>query len=83
MSAQNNRKYFSDYRIFNLEWENDYFLVQNKSGMICLICRSNISIIKKCNAEKHYKLHLNNQITKLEGDDKKKKVETLKNQLKN
>lgn len=54
VSSKYKRKISSENRLFQDEWETDYFVVPNKNNAAtCLICRENI-ILKKYNISRHF-----------------------------
>ena len=55
-------------KVFNKEWEVQYFLVSNNDKMHCLICDATISRMKKYNAKLHYEKHEKHQHFQLEGE---------------
>lgn len=54
VSSKYKRKISSENRLFQDEWESDYFVVPNKNNAAtCLICRESI-ILKKYNISRHF-----------------------------
>ncbi|XP_060803031.1 general transcription factor II-I repeat domain-containing protein 2-like [Amyelois transitella] len=54
VSSKYKRKITSENRLFQDEWETDYFVVPNKNNAAtCLICRDSI-ILKKYNISRHF-----------------------------
>jgi hypothetical protein len=41
------RKIDRENRKFNIEWELEYFFIENDGKLLCLICNESISTIKK------------------------------------
>ena len=66
-------------RVFNKEWELQFFVVHDSDKVVCLLCDKVISTIKKCNVQRHYDtLHKNNKYAKLEGEARKIAMNKLK-----
>ena len=54
VSSKNKRKLFEENRMFQENWEEEYFVVPNKKGSAtCLICQESF-ILKKYNIIRHY-----------------------------
>lgn len=54
VSSKNKRKLCKENRMFQENWEEEYFVVPNKKGSAtCLICRESF-ILKKYNITRHY-----------------------------
>ena len=65
-------------RVFNEEWEMQYFLVPNKDKMCCLLCDATISCIKKLNVKLYYETHDKHKHFQLEREERKVAFERLK-----
>lgn len=75
MSKTLKRSLKEENRIFNEEWELQYFLVNSGGKMSCLLCDTIIVTVKKFNAQQHYALHKDNR---LEGESRKLALQKLK-----
>lgn len=69
-------------RRFNLQWENDYFVTENKGKTLCLLCRHEFSDNKKYAIERHFTLKHSGEHTKfLDSTKREIEVARLKNEL--
>jgi hypothetical protein len=41
-------------RVFNEQWTQKYFFVQNKDNAVCLICKDSVLVFKEFNVKRHY-----------------------------
>lgn len=48
------RKLLDENRHFNIEWEEEFFVIEDKNACACLICDSRINIFKKSNISDHF-----------------------------
>ena len=80
MSKKLKRTLKEENRIFNEEWELQYFLVNSGGKMSCLLCDTAIVTVKKFNAQQHYALHKDNKYAKLEGESRKIALQKLKDE---
>lgn len=48
------RKIDSKRRLFQNKWTNQYFVIENKGKIMCLICHEFISAMKGYNIKRHY-----------------------------
>jgi len=48
------RKVEDEKRIFQERWTMDYFCIEFKNKIICLICRESIAVFKEYNIKRHY-----------------------------
>ena len=69
---------------FNEKWTSEYFFIKNEdSRPLCLICEQTVSVNKEYNIKRHYdSKHANSVYRKLKGRNIELKVEQLKEQLK-
>lgn len=74
------RKLSEENRTFNVEWELDYFFISMKDKMLCLLCNTIITTLKKANANKHYLTHSEHKYFNLEGESRKAALQKLKNE---
>ena len=49
-----------EHRIFQVKWERNYFCIEVKDKIICLICKQSIAIFKEYNIKRHYDTHQKN-----------------------
>ena len=70
MAPKQKQTLCEEERVFNEEWEAQYFLAPNNDKMLCLICDTTISCIKKYNAKLHYETHEKQKYFELEGEDR-------------
>lgn len=78
MSKKLKRTLKDEHRVFNEEWELQYFVVSDNGKMQCLLCERTITTIKKYNAHQHYSTHKDNKYAKLEGESRSIALKTLK-----
>lgn len=76
------RKVDNDCRIFNEQWTIDYFCVQCKDKVLCLICKDIIAVFKEYNIKRHYETKHREKYVSFEGKLRTAKVEALKISLK-
>lgn len=48
------RKIEEEHRSFQEKWEVQYFCIQLKNKIVCLICRNSIAVCKEYNIKRHY-----------------------------
>jgi len=65
-------------RVFNEEWELQFYGVAVKDKMMCLLCNSMITTVKKHNAKERYATNKNNKYVSLEGDPRKEALKKMK-----
>lgn len=80
MSKKTKRTLKEENRFFNEDWELQYYLVSAKDRMICLLCDTAISTLKKFNAHQHYNTHKDHKYFKLEGEARKVVLQKLKDE---
>ena len=79
MSLKRKRTLTEEKRVFNLKWEQDYFIIETAThSMICLICNQVVKIVKGDSAKQHFQRHESHSYTKLKGDSRKICIENLK-----
>ncbi|CAI6353539.1 unnamed protein product [Macrosiphum euphorbiae] len=54
MNVSKKRKIDSECRVFQHKWINQYFVIENKGKVMCLVCRELISVLKEYNIKRHY-----------------------------
>jgi hypothetical protein len=52
------RKVDHECRVFNEQWTQKYFFVQNKDKAVCLICKDRVSVFKECNIKRVIKKNM-------------------------
>jgi len=65
-------------RVFNEEWELQFYVVAVKDKMMCLLCNSMITTVKKYNANQHYATHWNHKHVALESEAHKEVLKKMK-----
>ena len=80
MSKPNIRKRTlqEERRVFNEEWELQLYVAAVKDKMMCLLCNSMITTVKKYNANQHYTTHQNHKYVALEGEARKEALKKMK-----
>ena len=78
MSKKLKRTLKDEHRVFNEEWELQYFVVSDNGKMQCLLCETTFATIKKYNAHQHYSTHKDNKHAKLEGESRSIALKKLK-----
>lgn len=69
-------------RKFNSQWENDYFVIENKGKTLCLLCRHEFSENKKYTIDRHFTSKHGAKHTKfLDPDKRKTEIAQLNNEL--
>lgn len=53
-STAKKRSVAAENRLFNNDWEEQYFFVCIKNKPVCLVCREAVSVFKACNLQRHY-----------------------------
>ena len=80
MSKPNIRKRTlqEERRVFNEDWELQFYVVAVKDKMMCSLCNSIITIAKKYSANQHYRSHKNYKYVALEGEARKEALNKMK-----
>ena len=80
MSKPNIRKrtLLEEKRVFNEEWELQFYVVTVKHKMMCLFCNSMIITVKKYNANQPYTTYKNHKYVALEGEARKEALKKMK-----
>jgi len=65
-------------RVFNEEWELNFYAVAVKDKMMCLLCNSMNTTVRKCNANQHYVTHKNHKYVALEGKAREEALKKMK-----
>ena len=80
MSKPNIRKRTlqEERKVFNEEWELQFYEVAVKDKMMCLLCNFMITTAKKYNANQHYTTHKNHKYVALESEARKDSLNKMK-----
>ena len=80
MSKPNIRKRSlqEERRAFNEKWELQFYVVAVKDKMMCLLCNSMITTVKKYHANQHYRTHKKHKYVALEGKACKEAINKMK-----
>ena len=79
MSLKRKRTQGEEKRIFNSQWELDYFMIETPAHtMMCLICSQVVKTVKGDYAKQHFRRHMSHAYAKLKGEPRKICVENLK-----
>jgi len=54
MNISKKRKIYSECCVFLNKWFNQYFVIENKGKVMCLVCREFIFVLKEYNIKRHY-----------------------------
>ena len=65
-------------RVFNEEWELQFYVVAVKDKMMCFLCNSVITTVKNYNANQHYATHKYHKYVALECEARKEALKKLK-----
>ncbi|XP_014679680.1 PREDICTED: EPM2A-interacting protein 1-like [Priapulus caudatus] len=79
--ASKKRKVDSENRAFNEDWTRDYFFVENRGNIVCLICTETIAVAKVSNVKRHYMSKHSSKFDELQGEQRAVKVKELKGKL--
>ena len=80
MSNCKRRKLNEENRKFNVKWELDFFFTSVKDKMVCLLCDTVLTTLKRANANKHYLTHKEHKYFNLEGESRQAVLQKLKNE---
>ena len=64
---QQKRKVDSECRLFNEQWTRDYFFVESKNMLVCLICGQTVAVRKEFNVKRHYQTQHAGNFDELKG----------------
>jgi len=73
------RKIDSECRVFNEKWSLDYLVIYSGDKIIYLICKKNISVLKKYNIRRHYETKHMTTLSKFTGKLRLDKLQSLQN----
>ena len=80
-SVAKKRKVDSECRVFNEKWTNDYFFVESKNLLACLICSQTVSVRKEFNVKRHYQTQHASKFDPIQGQLRLDKIESLRKAL--
>jgi hypothetical protein len=75
------RKVDHECCVFNEQWTQKYFFVQNKDKAVCLICKDSVSGFKECNIKRHYNAHHKEKYDVFQGQVRTNKSKSLQRAL--
>ena len=79
MSLKRKRTLTEEKRVFNSEWEQNYFMIETAAhSMMRLICNQVAKTVKGNNAKQHFRRHESHSYAKLKGNSRKICIENLK-----
>lgn len=81
MNVSKKRKIDSECRAFQNKWINQYFVIENKGKVMCLVCRELISVLKEYNIKRHYESKHKVKYDSLYGQLRKIEVKKLQKAL--
>jgi len=80
MSSAKKRKTVDERRVFQKEWTDRFFFIEERGKPFCLKCKRPLAVMKKENQKRHYKInHL--EFKNLERELRKMKIEEFKKTL--
>ncbi len=75
------RKVDAENRAFKSEWTSDYFFIEHKGNVICLICKESVSVTKNFNVKRHYNTKHASKYNGFQGSQRDDKINELKKAL--
>ena len=79
MSLNRKKTLGEEKRIFNSQWELDYFMIETPAQTtMCPICNQVVKTVKGDDAKQHFRRHTSHAYAKLKGEPKSICVENLK-----
>ena len=75
------RKINDEGRLFNDEWFVKYFVTQQNTNAICLICQNKMACLKEFNIKRHYNSRHSKQYDEILGQLRVDKANKLKGSL--
>eukprot|EP00079_Xenopus_tropicalis_P025450 XP_012818727.1 PREDICTED: general transcription factor II-I repeat domain-containing protein 2-like [Xenopus tropicalis] len=72
------RKIDDEHRQFQEKWEMQYFFVEHRGIPTCLICAEKVAVHKEYNLKRHYSTKHAEECAKYQGDERAKRVASLK-----
>ena len=68
-------------RLFHVDWELEFFFVEDREKNICLICRDTVASNKRGNLERHYNTKHGKDFTSIVGEARQIKLDQMKKSL--
>lgn len=81
MNAIKKRKVDSECRLFNEQWTPEYFFVESKNMLVCLICGQTVAVRKEFNVKRHYQTQHAAKFDEYNGQLRKDRIQSLKTAL--
>ena len=79
MLLKQKRRLGEEKRIFNSQWELDYFMIETPAHtMMCRICSQVVKTVEGDNANQHFCHHTLHAYAKLKAEPRKTRAEKLK-----
>ncbi|KAL1139372.1 hypothetical protein AAG570_006356 [Ranatra chinensis] len=75
------RKIDYEGRVFKEQWSENFFFVESDRRALCLICNETIAVLKEYNIRRHYMSKHNAQYSKFTGEQRIRKLESLKQNM--
>lgn len=72
------RKEDSENRSFQDRWEAEHMFTDVKGKAVCLVCGSEVAVLKEYNVRRHYVTRHQDKYKNLDTEQKLKEVEKLK-----
>ena len=72
------RKIEDERRSFQEKWGIQYFFIQSKNQVLCLICRNSLAVCKEYNIKRHYDTNHKENYDKYTGKLREDKFSELK-----
>ena len=79
MATTKKGKIGDEGRLFNIEWENSYF-VKVSEKPVCLVCGKHVAAMKKSNQQRHYD-SCHGELKALKGQARQDNIDVLKRSL--
>ena len=80
MSSAKKRKTVDERRVFQKEWTDMFFFIEERGKPFCLKCKRLLAATKKENLKRHYETN-HPEFKKLDGELRKMKIEEFKKNL--
>ena len=80
MSSAKKRKIADEKRVFEKEWTDMFFFIEERGKPFCLKCRRPLAVMKKENLKGHYETN-HSEFKNLDGELRKLKIEEFKKNL--
>ena len=80
MSSAKKRKIVDERRVFQKEWTDMFFFIEERGKPFCLKCKRPLAVMKQENLKRHYETN-HPELKKLDGELRKMKIEEFKKNL--